>query len=320
MKLFPRLLLLLAVGFSLLSTPVQAKRKHHSPPASPPPLATPPPEPPSLPPETAPSISADAPPSVSLQPFVDTHLGKILAPLGESAFAQPELIASLKASYADGLAAAPAAHKPAYQLAQGVCGALAAAMTERQNAVSALRGAFATHSSEAEQPRGGAEAVQRTRDNDAFFVDSQKNTWMQRAAVLRTNITTLYLRERAVERQIGVWSPPPPADTSASASPAAAAATPSVSAPPPASADGSDPVVGQWLLANRSPLTLAGDHTITGDRHGFWRYTCTTNSGRNYEMHWGSEKNWVDYLVLSTDGRTLDGHSRKNQPISYVRR
>jgi hypothetical protein len=261
-----------------------------------------------------------------LQPLLDTHLGSILAPLGVSAFAQPELVAGVKASYADGLAVAPDNRKPAFQLAQSVCDALTDAMAERQTAVAALRGALATRSSEAEQPRGGAEAVEKARDRDAFFISSQKNAWTQRATALRQEITALYLRERAVERQAGAWPPPAPANDAAptnAAAPASAiaAATPSVSAPPgapDATFQGPDPVIGDWLLENRSHLALGADHTISGDRHGYWRYTCTTNGGRNYEMHWNPPKNWSDYLVLSSDGKTLEGKSR-NKGIMYFR-
>ena len=80
-----------------------------------------------------------------------------------------------------------------------------------------------------------------------------------------------------------------------------------------------DPVAGRWLLEGRSLLTLESDHTITGDRHGFWRYTCTTNGGRNYELHWKLPKDWVDYLVLSGDGKNMAGKTRNNWAISYYR-
>ena len=331
------LLLGLSVFLFFSSSQVQAK-KHKSP--TPAPLATPAAEPPPLPAEAAPTIRPDAPPSATLQPFLDAHLSAILAPLGVSAFAQPELIASIKASFADGLAAAPPSHKPAFQLAQSVCDALTSAMTERQNAVAALRGALATRSTEAEQPRGGGEAVAQARDKDAFFIESEKNTWIQHATVVRQNIINVYLRERDVERQIGVWFPTPAASVDASAKSvdrlaastaapvpavsAAALASPTPPAAPPATvpdepSQGWDPVIGPWLLEGRSRLTLGADHTITGDRTGYWSYTCTTGGGRNYELHWKPPKNWVDYLVLSGDGRTMDGKTRNNGHISYFR-
>jgi hypothetical protein len=358
--------LILCLAVSLLS-PGQAQAKKHKQP-TPAPLATPSAEPPPLPAEVTPNINPELPPSVSLQPFLDTHLGEILTPLGVSAFAQPELIASMKASYADGLAAAPASHAMAYRLAEAVCDAMTSAMTERQNAVAALRGALATRSSEADQPRGGGEAVNAARDRDDFFIESAKNTWIQRATVLSHSITALYLRERTVERQVGPWTPPPPApnpvpgtspapaaspapgtspapatspvqagptstaNVSAPVSPSSAAsgvaavtgaATPSVSSTPvpslPEPSYGSDPVIGQWLLDGRAELALGADHSISGSRSGTWCYTGTTAGGRNYELHWKPPKNWVDYLVLAADCRTMIGKTRKNDPISYYR-
>ncbi len=310
MKTFAWQLSLLFCAASLLSTPVQAKKKHHSSP-TPGPFATPASEPPALPAEAAPQINADAPPSASLQPFVDAHLAAALAPLGQPAFAQAELPASMKASYADGMVKAADSHKPPFQLAQNVCDALISAMNERQNAVAALRGALATRSSEAAQPRGGGEAVEEARDKDAFFVDSMKNNWLQRANVLRQSITALNLQERASERQIGAWSPPP----------VVVAATPAVSGPPAPAVPQStpDPVIGSWTFHNNSGLTLAADHSISGGRHGTWKYTWTTNAGRNYEFSYPPPKNWTDYVVLSADGRTLDGHTRHDEFIEFVR-
>ena len=213
--------------------PVQGKphKKNHSPAA---PAGTPYPE-------AAPIVEPGALPSASLQPFLDTHLARILAPLGQPGMDQPEIIASLKAAYADGMTAAPAARKPAYQVAQNVCDALASAMTERQKAAAALVGATATHSSESVQPRGGRRFAQvETQDTNNFFVNSQKNDWVQRSGTLRQNITALYQREREIERQI--TAPPAAPGTAASPAPgggtvvptasvAPTAPTPSVSAP-----------------------------------------------------------------------------------------
>ena len=316
MKTFPRLFLL-CLGIFLFSQPHQVQAK--SPPPSKP-LATPVAEPPPLAPEAAPKISPDAPPSASLQPFLDAHLGKILAPPGAPAFAQSELIAGMKASYADGMAAAPEARKAAFQIAQSVCDAMTDAINERQNAVAALQGALATRSSEAAQPRGGGEAVDKARDKDTFFNQSQRNTWMQRAAALRQKISLLVLRERNFERAAGPW---PSAPNAPSAAPTVAGATPPLSSPPvePAKAhfQEQDPVIGQWLLEGRSLITLAADHSITGDRHGAWRLISTTTGKRSYELHWKPPKNWADLVVLSDDGKTLEGKTRNSQPISYFR-
>ncbi len=319
--------LLLCLGLCLFAPPVQAKRKHHDSPATP--FATPAAEPAPLPAESAPTIKPDAPPSESLQPFVDRHLSKILAPLGASAFAQPEVIASLRASYADGMAAAPANHRPAYIAAENVCAALTGAISERQTAVTALRGALATRSSEAAQPRGGAtDGAEKTRLEDTFFTSSQINAWTQRAEALRQSITTLYMRERDTERQIGAWYPPPPTPppaavaTATAATPTvvtvAATATPSVSAPPaitpPPPLPGQDPVVGAWKWQGYQEVSVGADNTIDGSRHGNWYFISTMSGGRYYEFHW-KKHGAVDYVVLAPDGRKLEG---KNGDEKYV--
>ena len=342
MKTFARLFLL--VGLLVFSTPVQARRKQHaSPPGADADLSTPAPEPAALPPEAAPRISPDAPPSVSLGPFLDRHLTKVLAPLGQSAFAQPELLASMKASYADGMATAPANHKPAYVMAQGVCDALNGAMTERQTAVAALRGALATRSSEADQPRGGGEAVAKAKSEDQFFIDSQKNTWIQRSELLGKNITALYLREREIERQIGAWAPPPPppAPTPVAVAPAPAAAptvaagSASIATPPtsgvapPAeptttpsvsvAASEQDPVAGLWTWAGHQLITIGANHDVAGERHGTWRLMSTTGDRRSYQFRW-RHAGWVSTVVLSSDGKSLSGTDQAGDPVSATRR
>ena len=300
----PSRLLFLGLALCLCASPVHARHKHSLPP--PIPLATPSTEPAPLPAETAPVVKPDAPPSASLQPFVDTHLGKILTPLGTSAFSQPEVVASLSASYADGLAAAPANHRPAYLAAQKVCAALAGAMSERQTAVTALRGALATRNSEAAQPRGGQrDANEKTRLDDTFFTNSQSNAWTQRAEALRQSITALYGREREIERQIGPWYPPA---TPAPAPTATAAAT---QPPPP---QGADPVLGVWNWQGSQLVDVKADNTLDGSRHGNWYFISTMSGGRYYEFHWRKHGS-VDYVVLSADGKKLEG---KNNDEKYV--
>lgn len=241
------------------------------------------------------SINTEAKPSACLQPFLDSHLDKILAPLGSPAFTQADIIAGIKDAYAQSLPKAPDAHKPAYQQALLLCDTVAEAVAERQKAVAALNGAYANRSSEAIQPRGGKKAVKETDKDEAFFYESQKNNWKQNAAILRQRIVAANQRERAAEAAAGEWPEPvaPPA------------AEPSVAAPA-----GPDPVIGQWMLHGESQITLGADNGIHGSREGRWVYTCTTDAGRNYELRWAN-KGWVDYMILSTDGKQMEGKSKK---------
>lgn len=260
-------------------------------------------EPAALPAETPPVIRPEAAPSESLQPFLNTHLDKILAPLGTPAFAQSDVLADMKSGYAKAMSNAPDAHKPAYQLAAAVCESLANAIAERRKAISALEGSYNVRSSEAYQPRGGASATQESNKNEAFFYDSQKNNWLQNAAALRQQITALYKRERAAETQAGEWTPPAPAVAAV---------------PAPAPSPETDPVAGNWKWHNAGAFTLATDGSISGTHSGTWKYTCTTDVGRNYELHW-QYKGWTDYVVLSADGKTLDGKSKQGKHVTANR-
>lgn len=292
-------------GITIVAPPNKKRHIKHAPDWTPP-AEGPAAEHATLPTEASPTINPDAMPSASLQPFLDTHLDKILAPLGAPAFVQTDLVEDMKEGYAGALPAAPDARKPAYQLAAGVCDALTGAIEQRQKAVAALNGAYERRKSESIQPRGGKQAVKESDKDEAFFYDSQKNNWLQNASALRQQIAALYRRERAAEMQAGEWTPPAPV--------AAAAPTPSVAAAAPEV----DPVIGDWTWQNNGPLKLEADHSISGSRQGTWQYTCTTDAGRNYEMHW-KHKGWVDYVVLSTDGKMLDGKSNKGKHVTANR-
>ena len=240
--LFPAVCL----GLCFCLVPVQAKhKKHHNGQPDDGPTPAPQTAVPNAAPEAAPSVNPQELPAVSLQPFLDTHLATILAPLGQAGMDQPEVITSLKAGYVDGQATAPPARQPAYLAAESVCDLLTNAMAERRQAAAALVGSTVTHSSEAVQPRGGRAAGNAgVRATDDFFVNSQKAAWVQRAGQLRQNIMLVYQQERAVERQIllaanAAATPAVPGGpvTSGTPGPAApapatpAAPTPSVSAP-----------------------------------------------------------------------------------------
>ena len=273
----------------------------------------------SLPAEEPPTINPGAAPSLSLQPFLDTHLDKILAPMGTPAFAQSDLIAYVREDYAQALPTATEARKPAYQLAVAVCDAMINSVAERQKAVAALNGAYERRSSESIQPRGGKRAVQESDKDEAFFYDSQKNNWLQNAAALRQQVAALYQREHAAETQAGgPWVPPP-----AAPAPETAGAAPSVSVPAPATAkgqnSGDDPVVGQWKLNGYIDTAVKPDHTFSNKHHGTWQLVDATDGKRHYEFHYDKHKNWVDSLVLSEDGRSLEGADKHGTYVSAQR-
>ena len=214
-----RQLLLPLLGLVVFVSPLQAKKKHHhnddsgeayTPPAN----------------EAYVNVNPDALPSASLQPFLDTHLDRVLAPLGQQEFSQTWIVAALKTNYANIMATAPANRKPAFAAAENVCDALTNAMAERQKAVDAWHGSSATHSSEVVQPRGGRLVGRQEMGNeDDFFRRSTENNWKQRLAALRQNVLMLGQRERALESQITV--PPAPV----APAPTASAAGPDVTAP-----------------------------------------------------------------------------------------
>ncbi len=193
---------------------------------------------PAEPPAVASSMLA---PSSTLQPFLDQDLSPILAPLNETGFTQPEVVASMKAAYADGLAAAPAPRKAAFAAAEAVCDAVTAAMAERRTAVAALRGATATHTSEADQPAGSSgQGQQKASSSDDFFTSTQQRAWSERAEILRDSVTKAYLRERELEREAGFPSSPPamgavpPPPTVPALAPPTATAAPAAPVRPPA--------------------------------------------------------------------------------------
>ncbi len=314
-------LLLLALGLCIFAVPAQAR--HHRTSA----LKPPPPEPPPLQTEAVPKISPDAPPSESLQSFLNSHLAKVLTPLGVAAFAQPELVEALKAAYADAAAAAPESHRPALQYAQAVCEALANAMEERQSAVNALHGSLATRSDEAAQPRGGRREVRtKIRLNDAFFVTSQQNNWNARAGALRHRITALYLHERDAERQVGLWNAPRPTPTATIAATSLSVEPPSKT-PAPDARETDTPeapnvpdatpatIVGRWLWQGKWPIDVEPNHQVNASsRHGTWKEVVSPDGSRAYVLRW-AHHGWVNTITLAPDGKTLDGHNTGGEHV-----
>ena len=303
----------------MLSTAGTASARRHTPDWTAPANA-PGSEPAPLPAEKPPTINPDAAPSLGLQPFLNDHLDKILVPLGTAAFAQPDLVAGVRDTYAKALPTAAAARKPAYQLAVAVCDAMINAIAERQKAVKAMEGSYEMRRSESIQPRGGKQAVKDSDKDEAFFYNSQKNTWLQNAAALRQGIAVLNQREHAAETQAAPWTLPTPAPPVV----AAAGPTPSVSVPAPATPNGQtpvdDPVVGRWKWDGYMDVTLNADHTINSKRRGTWLFATAADGKRHYEFHYDKHPDWIDLLALSDDGRSLEGANKYGKYVSAQRR
>lgn len=61
-------------------------------------------------------------------------------------------------------------------------------------------------------------------------------------------------------------------------------------------------------------------HSISGERHGAWRFTGASPDGRrSYALQFGPSKNWADYVSLSYDDQKLEGHTRGSKEITYIR-
>ncbi len=316
----PLLRLFVCSGVLLLTVGTALARRHTPPYTAPADVPATDPKP--LPEEPPVTINPDAAPSLSLQPFMDAHLDKILAPLGTRAFAQSDLVAGVRDGYAKALPTATDARKPAYQLAIAVCDAMINAIAERQKAAQAMNDSYQMRSSEAIQPRGGRQAVKDQDKDENFFYNSQKNTWLQNAAALRQQVATLYRRERAAETQAGgPWVPPTVAPPAPEPAPLAAAApagapTPSVSVPAPVV----DPIVGNWSLNGFVDMSLKANHTFSSKNSGTWLLTSETDGKRHYEFHYDKHRDWINSMTLSDDGRSLEGADRYGKYVYAQRR
>ena len=103
---------LVLLGLVLFVSSAQAKKKHHhSDPAR------------HAAPISGSALAADpaALPSTSLQPFLDSHLDHVLAPMGSPKFSQQEVVASLKTHYLAAMASAADNRKPMFAAAADVC-------------------------------------------------------------------------------------------------------------------------------------------------------------------------------------------------------
>lgn len=143
-------------------------------------------------------LAAGALPSSVLQPFLDSRLNIILAPLAGPGLKHPEAVADLRSAITDGMSKAPATQQPAFQAAISLCSVLSQAVDERQRATANLEGSQRPSSWPGTKHPAAREAAQ----NNAFFANAQKTQWEQRAVQLRHQIEQLYAREREIERQV----------------------------------------------------------------------------------------------------------------------
>jgi hypothetical protein len=281
-------------------------------------------------PPPAPALPAAPPlPSELLQSYSANNLEHLLGPLNEGALPRAELM-RMETDFKARLALAAPEEKSMLQAALAVCVAFDKIMDEREKTVSGSRRGSSAATSAAlganrtvrlndwrDELQAGREAHDEkmrrgaAKASDAFVVSNAANNanaaWFQRVQPWRKEVQQLLVAERQAE--LAARAP---------AIPAALAAAPPV-APVAAGALEADPVVGSWLLEGRSPLELNADHTISGDRHGRWVAPRSDDGKRHYELYWNPPKDWIDYLVLSDDGRTLNGTTRGGEAISAYR-
>lgn len=285
-------------------------------------------------------------PSEQLQAYSANNLEHLLGPLNEGALPRAELM-KLEIDYKGRLGLAAPGEKAVLQAALEVCTAFGKIMDERAKAVAAVSGAEAQNSN----AQGSTKLHARKKDefsfdqkrreiregqSDSNFIasaalESANRAWKLHQQPWREATEQLLVREKQAEVAMAAGPVPAgPATASSASSAGPTPATGSAAPAPPAAvahdaaggaraAEEKDPVVGQWMMESGSSLTLEADHSISGDRHGMWAYKGANDKGRNYELHWNPPKDWIDYLVLSSDGNSLNGHTRGSKAMSVYR-
>lgn len=76
-----------------------------------------------------------------------------------------------------------------------------------------------------------------------------------------------------------------------------------------------DPIVGEWSWTDGTRATLRLDGTADGDAPGTW--LVIDAHARRYGVAWGGR---VEDVVLSADGRQLEGKDTAGQPVRATRR
>ncbi len=240
-------------------------------------------------------------PSEQLQAYSSNNLEHLLGPLNNGELPRAEL-AKLEIEYKARLAVASPQDKAELQAAVDICTAFDRIMDERQQLAVQLYGGDARNfNSEGSTRRHGDKRAEiRSGVNNTNFIatasaEAANKQWKERGNLWRTSMTQLLLRERQAEL--------------------VAAAAPAPKAP----AETADPAVGEWWTENRYSIELNPDHTFSGGRHGTWVCTSSAGGTRTYELHFNPPKNWVDYLTLSADGKSLTGKTRGDANVGYYR-
>jgi hypothetical protein len=238
-------------------------------------------------------------PSASLEAYAANNLEHLLGPLNGGNLPRTELMkleTDLKARLGQGIPE----EKAMLQAAVAVCAGFDKIIDAREKAVLNMQQAAHPATSGRQESKARQQLAQAS---DAFIVSSAENSanvaWRAHVQPWRVEMQQLLVAEKQAE--------------------AAFTATALAASAPKPEVKETDPVVGSWLLEGRSPLELNPDHTISGDRHGHWSVAKSDDGKHHYELHWNPPKNWTDYLVLSEDGKTLQGKTRGNKPIAANR-
>ncbi len=271
-------------------------------------------------------------PSEQLLAYSTNNLDHLLGPLNGGALPRAELL-KLEIDYQGRQPVASPAEKEVLNAAMNVCNAFNKIMDEREKAVASVSGAQATNAEE----KGSTKL--HAHKGDEFALDqkrreiregqSQSNFisaaaqhaadshWSQHEQPWRNSIQQLLVREKQAEAAAAAAATAAEVKSTAPSTPAPAA--PAVATEAATTTSAQDPVVGNWTMESGTTITLNADNTITGGRHGTWKYVNTDGRGRRYEFHYNPPKTWVDYLSLSSDGKLLDGHTRNDKAMQVYR-
>lgn len=256
-------------------------------------------------------------PSEQLQTYSANNLEHLIGTLNGGELPRNEL-SKLEIDYRARLAVANPKEKAVLQAAINICAIFDQIMDERAKAVGSVSVGWAANTNSLGSTRSAPfkddkRAEIRGGQHDSQFVASAAfealdKQWKERAPIWRNSVSQLLIKEKQAELAVAATEAPTPA-----VSPTAQTQS------PPAAAPAQDPVIGDWWTESHNQITLNADHTMTGGRHGTWIANASADGKPVYELHFSPPKNWVDYLTLSADGKSLIGHTRGHADIGYYR-